>query len=309
MQTFKSIIKKLYTIILMGFVIWYARFITPVMFGHDTHREELLREMTEDPTTEAETAFRKFLKEQKETATVDIGTRVVDEQYVKGHFHHVGFHFQPDTTSVCVKCHGDVPHDKAKAIRAFLNMHAFYLGCETCHVTPKENHSEWVFRWYDKKTGEPAPNPPGLMVTSVESYGNYGSKIGPGIIEEGKFRFLNGEKERAFVDEYLKTKDQLSSTQQSRMKKIIHRLLDEQPLLCDSCHTSEKPYLPFDKLGYLGHRIADLTNTEVVGMISKYKSFYMPRFLLPGQTEIQLSPPIEGTGGVISGGAPPVSAP
>ncbi len=277
----------------MFFVIWYARFITPLMFGHDLHREELLKELEEKIDTEEERAFKKFLKEQKDTATTDIGYKVVKEQYIKGHFHHVGFYFQPDTTSLCVRCHGDVPHDKAKGIRAFLNMHAFYLGCETCHIRPKEGHTEWVFKWYDKKIGEVATNPSELMATDVESYGNYGTKIAPGIIENGRFRFLNGEKERAFVNEYIKTKDQISSTQQSRMKKIIHRFIDEQPLLCDACHTNDKPYLPFDNLGYPQYRIDNLTSTEAVGMISKYKNFYMPKFLIQNQVESQANQPAE----------------
>ncbi len=206
----KTIIKKLYVIALMYFIIQYALFITPIMFGHNERRAELVKETKETFATEVERDFNKLLKEQAQTKTMDIGYKIVDEQYVKGHFHHVGFKVEHDTFSLCIKCHGDVPHDKAKAIRAFLNMHAFYLGCEVCHIKPKEGRSEWVFKWYDKKTGTVIPSPVPLMVTSAEKYGNYGAKISPGFMDGDKFRFLNSNKEMAFVDEYLKTKDRLS---------------------------------------------------------------------------------------------------
>ncbi|HLB05549.1 MAG TPA: hypothetical protein VJL62_02405, partial [Thermodesulfobacteriota bacterium] len=239
-------------------------------------------------STEEEKAFSKLLKEQDDSVSMDLGYKVVNEQYVKGHFHHVGFVVEHDTHSLCIKCHGDVPHDKAKAIRAFLNMHAFYLSCEVCHIRPKEVRNEWLFRWYSKKTGELIPPPAGLTATDVEKYGNYGAKVAPGFMEGDKFRFINSEKERDFVDDYLKNKDKLSATQQSSMKKVIHRALDEQPLLCDNCHNEETPYLPFENIGYPRHRVDALVNTEVVGIAMRYKGFYMPKFLLPDMADINL---------------------
>lgn len=281
LNTVKKVISKVYTIALMCFVIWYAFFITPLMLGHNERREEMLREAKESSGTDVEKDFKKLLKEQGQTETMDLGTKVVKEMYVKGHFHHVGFEPEYDVHSICIKCHGDVPHDKAKAIRAFLNMHAFYLACETCHVRPKDGEEPWTFKWYDKKTGRVAPDPVDLKSGHIDKYGNYGAKISPGFEENGKFRFINTEREQAFVEEYLKSKDKLGPGQQSRMKKSIHKMLNEQPLLCDGCHTTEGPYLPFDKLGYLQHRVSDLTSTEVVGIVGKYKAFYMPKFLLP----------------------------
>lgn len=286
---FKQIVIKLYVVALMGFTVWYGFFIYPVIYGHDQHEPEEevvfgVAAKTPEAITQEEKAFRKFMKEQRATATTDLGYTVVKEQYVKGHFHHIGMTVESDETNVCVRCHGAVPHDKSKAIRAFLNMHAFYLACETCHIRNKLDQPPWTFRWYDKRDGHVAVNPPGLVATEKEKYGNYGTKIAPGIVNvDGRFRFINGEKEREFVANYIKNKDDISSTEQSKMKKIIHRMVDEKPLLCDSCHTSKKPYLPFTELGYPQRRMHDLTSTAVVGMINKYREFYIPKFLLPGQ--------------------------
>ncbi len=277
----KKVVYKLYIIALMAFVVWYGNFITHLIFEHELEEHEEEAKVEEVEGTEEERAFRKLLEEQKKTATTDLGYQVIKEQYVKGHFHHVGFTVEFDTHNVCIKCHGDVPHDKAKAIRAFLNMHAFYLACETCHIRPKEGEKPWAFRWYSKKTGELVSNPPGLLATELDKYGNYGAKVAPGTIKDGKFVLLNGKKEMAFADEYIRKKDLLGPTEQSKMKKIIHRMVNEQPLLCDGCHTQKTPYLPFAELGYPRHRINDLTSTEVVGMVQKYKEFYIPKFMLP----------------------------
>lgn len=281
----KKIISKAYVIVLMCFVIWYASFITPLMFGHAEGDKELaeLHEIEKNKDgTEEEKIFKKLLIEQKQVKKTDLGVRVVEEQYVKGHFHHIGLTIEPDLQSICIRCHGDVPHHKAKAIRAFLNMHAFYLACENCHIRPKEGEPAWIFRWYDKKTGGAIGNPPGLVAVDIEKYGNYGAKIAPGYMENGNFRFLNGSKELSFVEEYLKNKDMLNPTQQSKMKAVIHRMVNKQPLLCDGCHTKDQPYIPFALLGYPPHRINSLTSTEVVGMVNRYKEFYIPKMLLPG---------------------------
>jgi hypothetical protein len=285
----KQVIVKLYIVGLMGFTVWYGFFLYPVIYSHDEHEpetESVFGTTLKKPEamTQEETAFRKFIKEQKATATTDLGYTVVKEQYVKGHFHHIGMTVESDETNVCVRCHGAIPHDKSKAIRGFLNMHAFYLACETCHIRGKPEQGPWTFRWYDKKDGHIVENPPGLVATEKEKFGNYGTKVAPGTLSaDGSFRFINGEKERAFVVNYMKNKDEISSTEQSKMKKVIHRMVNEKPLLCDGCHTDKSPYLPFVELGYPPRRIAELKSTAVVGLINKYREFYIPKFLLPGQ--------------------------
>lgn len=285
----KVLIGKLYVIALIAFAVWYGNFIYPVIFSHAGQHEEpeqkhAVKARKADLASFEEMELKKILAEQKETASTDLGYTVVNEQYVKGHFHHIGMTVEPDETNVCVSCHGAVPHDKSKTIRAFLNMHAFYLACETCHIRPKPGQEAWAFRWYSKETGKLTANPPGLVATEKEKYGNYGTKIAPGTVEaDGNFHFLNDDRERAFVKEYMINKDNLSSTAQSKMKKVIHRMVDDKPFFCDGCHTaSREPYIPFAELGYPPRRIQQLTNTEVVGMVQKYSSFYIPKFLLTG---------------------------
>ncbi len=286
----KKIIRTIYIFILMGFTLWYGYFLYPIIFG-DTEKltssevnEKDVEAFFGAGTTEEEKEFLRSLKQQQTIETTDLGYMVVEEQYVKGHFHHVGLKVETDTYSVCIKCHGAVPHDRAKTIRAFLNMHAFYMACETCHVRPESGEMQWTFRWYNKQNGLVIANPPGLNTLDESMYGNYSAKIAPGMIDpEGKFAFLNGFKELKFVERYQSEEQKLNDTQKSKMKKIIHRKVNEKPLLCDGCHTEENvPYLPFDKLGYPNRRMYELTSTEVVGMIKKYQKFYIPNILHGG---------------------------
>jgi hypothetical protein len=292
-NTLKSIIRVAYIIALMGFTIWYGFFLYPIIFGHgDAVKTSEVEESEVDAffgagTTEEEKEFLKSLKQQQSVETTDLGYMVIEEQYVKGHFHHVGMKVETDNYSVCIRCHGAVPHDRAKTIRAFLNMHAFYLACETCHVRPAVTEPAWEFRWYDKSSGQVIANPAGLNTIDEAMYGNYTAKVAPGQIDAtGVFKFLNGPNELAFVEKYQSEEKRLNDTQKSKMKKIIHRKVNEDPLLCDGCHTADNPpYLPFADLGYPNRRMYELTSTEVVGMIKKYQKFYIPNILHGGGVE------------------------
>lgn len=289
----KGIIRVVYIVLLMGFTVWYGYFLYPVIFGHAEKPES--NEVDESDVdaffgtgvTEEEKEFLKSLKQQQSVETTDLGYMVIEEQYVKGHFHHVGMKVETDNYSVCIKCHGAVPHDRAKTIRAFLNMHAFYLACETCHVRPVNDEPAWIFRWYDKSTGKIIANPAAVNTVDETRYGNYSAKVAPGKIDsDGIYKFLNGPNELAFVEKYQREEKRLNDTQKSKMKKIIHRKVNEKPLLCDGCHTAEKtPYLPFTSLGYPNRRLSELTSNEVVGMIKKYQTFYIPNILHGGGVE------------------------
>ncbi len=290
---FKQAVRILYIVVLMCFTVWYGYFLYPIIFDiKDDPNIEKFEEVELEAyfgsgTTEEEKEFLKSFKQQKSVDTTDLGYMIVKEQYVKGHFHHIGMMVETDNYSVCIRCHGAVPHDRAKSIRAFLNMHAFYLACETCHVRPEQTESAWTFRWYDKSTGSTIANPPGLYTSDESMYGNYSAKVAPGEVgDNGVFSFINGPDELAFVERYLGDENYLNDTQKSKMKMFIHRKVNEDPLLCDGCHTAENdPYLPFLELGYPRRRLFDLTSTEVIGIIKKYQNFYIPNILHGGGTD------------------------
>lgn len=294
----RKIIFKLYVVALMGFTIWYGTFMYPLIFGFAGKEEAAvsLREIGK-AGTEEERMFVKLIAEQTRTTTTDLGYKVIEQPYIEGRFHHIGFEIERDMASPCIRCHGTVPHDKSKEVRSFLNMHAFYLACETCHIQPKKGKPDWQFKWLDKETGQVVSNPQKLVNIDIShrgengkqdkyvSYGNYGAKIAPGYMENGQFRFISTEKEMEAVLNYIEKQDMLGTAQQSQMKKVIHRKVNNKPLKCTSCHKEKGAYLPFATLGYPPRRLEELTSTSVVGMIEKYKKFWIPSFLHPGKSK------------------------
>lgn len=294
-EIFKKLVFKAYVIALMCFTVWYGHFMLPLIFGFEGKEEAAVSLIQLGAGgTDQEKLFLKLLAQPPEMTTVDIGDRVIEQPYIRGRFHHIGFEIEPDYASICVRCHGTVPHDQSREIRSFMNMHAFYLGCETCHVHPKEGETPYVFRWYDKQSGDPVSNPAKLVtIDSVYgsddpeakyvTYGNYGAKVAPGEFEDGKFRFLYGPKMLAYVEKYLEERDRLDASQKSQVKKVIHQRVNKEPLECDACHNPDHQYIPFAELGYPPRRLEELTNSAVIGMIKKYREFWIPSILAPGQ--------------------------
>lgn len=292
-KLFKAVIFKGYVVLLMIFTVWYGYFMYPLVFGFEGKEQAAvsLKEMGEG-VSDKERMFANMILETSKKSRIDLDYRVIDQPYIEGRFHHIGFEMEQDNASNCVLCHGNVPHDKSKEVRSFLNMHAFYTACETCHIRPENKNEKIEFRWYDKNTGKRTENPVALVEiekayahidgASYPTYGNYGAKIAPGVIEGGGFRFLHSNNDKAFVERYLAEEKLLSQKQKSQMKKLMHSGINEEPIECDQCHQEKNSYIPFAELGYPPRRVDELINTSVVGMIDKYKEFYIPNFLTPG---------------------------
>ncbi len=286
---FKKLIFKIYVLALMSFTVWYGYFMYHLIFGFEGKEgAEISLKKMGDAGTEEEQMFVRLIAEQVEQSKTDLGYKVLEQPYIKGRFHHIGFNIQKDNVSICIRCHGNVPHSKSKKVRSFLNMHAFYLACETCHAIPDEG-TQWTFRWYDKDTGEITENPEQMAEieeiyrterdrTQYPVYGDYGAKIAPMKLENGEYRLLHGEKEMAFIERYRKEQQQLKSEKRSQMKKIIHRQVSKDPVQCEACHQGDKPYIDFAGLGYPETRERELKNLAVIGMLKKYEQFYIPDF-------------------------------
>ena len=295
----KKLLFKAYVIALMIFTIWYGHFMYPLIFGFEGKEEAATAfDKSDTEITDEEKMFDQLITEQTQRKTTDLGYRVIDQPYIKGRFHHIGFNIQKDKASICVNCHGNVPHDKSREVRSFLNMHTFYLACETCHSTPDKPNDKWSFSWYDKDNGNIINNP--LAIINIERmqsnemtkpeypvYGKYGAKIAPSIKTNNGIKLLHGEKEMQFANRYKKEQDKLTAEKKSQMKKIIHRKVSNKPVQCKQCHQQKSPYIPFAELGYPPTRERELTNVGVVGMIRKYKTFYIPKFLRPGGKDKQ----------------------
>ncbi len=283
----KNFLSKAYILVFMGFVVFYMYIIWNVTFGHmveEYHYRKNTKEIAENKAADqketTESSFKEAILESDERVKHYLGYRVLEEKRIEGHFHHIDFDIVPDKRLYCIKCHGDMPHDKVKELRAFWNMHASFIACQTCHVSQETLGNTGLFKWYNRTSGEIAPSP-----VSEGRPGAYMAKIVPFEKIDGKLQRTDTIERMQFAEEFHAKEDTLTELQKSKATKIIHNVVSKTPYVCDDCHRIEKPLLPFEELGYTKERIDSFESTEVVGMIKNYTKFYMPQMLSPGATE------------------------
>lgn len=280
----KSLLFKLYMLGFMCLVLFFIFLIWKVTFAHifeEYHaRKEAIRlaELKEERPKKEELQFEKIIIESEEKVKRYLGYKILEELRIEGHFHHIGFEVGPDKRSYCIECHGDMPHSTAKETRAFLNMHAFFIACETCHMKLKKAERTGVFKWYDRRTGE-------IVESPVQKFkpGTYNAKIIPFERINGELHRMDSQERINFAREYKRREKTLTESQKTKAIKLIHKKVTKQPVLCEDCHQKKEPYLPFEALGYPKERIDSIIGTEVVDMIKEYAKFYMPRMLQPGE--------------------------
>ena len=212
----------------------------------------------------------------------------------KRHFHHelkndkVNLGNKP----VCFQCHGDYPHSKEPMIRTLMNMHTQFVGCMTCHVNEKKvAEKTYSFKWLNysgiEVKGKPfgTDNNPdtGYLQDTDDLY----SKIVVYSNISGKDELLEVTEDDPDVQEFLKVKDQLNDRDKEALKKRFHRIVRPKGRFCSRCHAAEeKSLLPFRELGFSESRILDLTNLNLIGIVEKYKKFYMPQLIRTKNLEV-----------------------
>ena len=282
----KKFLKKLYILLFMAITVFLSVVIWHLTFQHivdeRNQRKQTLEIMAMREKNKKSTDgidFKKDILDTEERVKHYLGNnKILDEKKLEGHFHHIGFDFKPDKQSYCAGCHSDFPHDKVEAIRAFTNMHASFIACETCHVKSGDNIKIVAYKWYDRTTGKIVESP----VKEGVNPGAYEAKIIPFEEINGKVIRIDSPERRKFAMEYKENENTLSDIQKVKSKKIIHQIVSAKPHTCEDCHQKEAPLLPFKELGYSQKKIDAFISTEVVGMIRNYTQFYIPRILHPG---------------------------
>ncbi len=200
------------------------------------------------------------------------------------HFHNVPDENRVDMGKkvVCFQCHGDYPHSKKPMIRTLLNMHTQFLGCMTCHIDPEKiSEKNYAFRWLNYsgiKVKGPhfgtSINPQtGQLIETDDFY----SKIVVYSRESTREKLLEMTEEHSDTKDFLRLKNTLTDDEKQAMKKSFHLLIMPKGRFCSRCHTEEnKSYLPFRSLGFSDQRIESVTNLNIVGIVEKYRKFYMP---------------------------------
>ena len=269
-------------------IIWKVTFAHVIEEYHNRQEAMEMKHVIEGKQKEQEkekTTFEQIILEGDEKVKHYLGYRVLEEQRIEGHFHHIGIDIGPDKRSYCIPCHGDMPHDNIKELRAFLNMHAFFIGCQTCHISEEIEENVVQYKWYDRQTGEIVESP-----VRTQEPGAYKTKISPIESVDGNLRRIDSQERVDFALEYKAREKKLTEAQKSRAIKTIHKAVGKKPHICEDCHQQKKPLLPLESLGYPKGRIDSILSTEVVGMIKNYTKFYIPGMLQPGESHEKREP-------------------
>ncbi len=187
-----------------------------------------------------------------------------------------------DKNPICYFCHGNFPHKRRRFIRTMMNMHTQFIGCFTCHVTGYDE-KEIAFRWKNYSNNHTLGPPFGLAYNEdtgrLEETDDYYSKIIGFINKRGIEEMLEIPEDSPMALEYLAIRNKFSKdvALQGAFKNRIHKNVMPKGRFCTRCHTSEKEsLLPFRSLGFSDQRVDDLTGLNIVGIIQKYKGFYIP---------------------------------
>lgn len=204
----------------------------------------------------------------------------------KRHFHNPANSLALDgKKSVCYYCHGDFPHFQKRMIRTILNMHTQFIGCLTCHANKdKIDEKDIELKWLNFSGVEVTGphfgidyNPEtGFLIETDDFY----SKIVPYVTENGTERLLEITEDDPMAVDFVKVQAKLKGRDREAVKKSLHNIVMPKGRFCPRCHTQkEKSFMPFEKLGFSKDRVYDLTNMNIIGIVEKYKEFYMPNLM------------------------------
>lgn len=210
--------------------------------------------------------------------------------------------------SVCFYCHGDFPHFQQRMIRTLLNMHTQFIGCMTCHADPdKIDENKITLKWLNysgiKVNGPLFGTDYDLDTGFLISTDDYFSKIVPYLSVGSTQKLLEITEDDPMAIDFVKVQEKLKGQDRASVKKSLHEFVAPIGRFCTKCHTQvENSFIPFKKLGFSDNRIEELTNLNIIGLVQKYKQFYMPDIMQRDVDPIRIDYPVnENTNNNYSG--------
>lgn len=251
--------------ILMGIIVALLGSLVAVLIGQfnlfEEEKPELLVKLSEERLVEKNRHFHNVPKQKY----AELGKKVV-----------------------CLFCHGDYPHSKEPMIRTLMNMHTQFSGCMTCHADAKKiPEKNYRFDWLNYSGVEVKGVPFGTSLNpntgQLIETDDYFSKIVVYSKQDGTENLLELTEDNNDVQDFIKVRGKLNDKDKEAVKKRFHKNVTGKGRFCTRCHAEEnKSYLPFRQLGFSEQRIGDLTNLSIIGLVEKYKEFYMPNLLSSG---------------------------
>jgi hypothetical protein len=254
---------------MVGIVIWTIMGLVAfgtiqyMLFGHHgPHLAHIFQKTEEESRLLKEVAYQEYAERKR-------------------HFHNL----LPDSPleekqPVCYYCHGNMPHKREKFIRVMMNMHTQFIGCMTCHVRDIDE-KEIVLKWYNYSQIKVVGRPFGLeydpKTGSLGETDDIYSKIVAFVKMGGTEKMIEIPEYEPMAQDFIKIRDRLTTEEQGKVKNKFHANVAPKGRFCSRCHTEESAsYIPYRSLGFSEARINDLTGLNIVGIVTKYKEFYIP---------------------------------
>ena len=159
-----------------------------------------------------------------------------------------------------------------------MNMHTQWFVCETCHIKEKEG-AEIIYTWYNPLKDN--PKGPFFGTSYDPETGNLAqvddliSKMAPYFKTGDNLESAIQAKDAPLAQDYMKVRDQLTPEQRDGVKNKFHVNIKPKGFDCKTCHV-KNGILNYKKLGFDDKRTVDLQELNVRGMMTKYKTFYLP---------------------------------
>jgi len=182
--------------------------------------------------------------------------------------------------SSCRVCHPLYPHSKNNLVRAFLNLHAGFVSCNVCHIKRK-SYNNLTYEWKSSENAEFSGTPFGTFYNpqtkSARKSKHYISRIAAFAPRNGKKRSLTNIWDTAKAKAYVGKEKNLKPDEKEKELAYFHKDIEKKEIsvACNECH-SQKSILNFKKLGFDEKKTNDLTYLNIKGLVTKYKTFYLP---------------------------------
>lgn len=155
----------------------------------------------------------------------------------------------PDKKEFCNNCHLSSPHRENERKRSFLNMHARYISCLTCHFQPENTRLQYRWLPFDEKQGE-------LAVKRIAPF--YEGKAVP--------VFSDDEMTKQLVQDW----DTKSASAKAKLKAKLHGPLSKQGPDCVRCHDKRKQLLDLSALDYSEKEIKNLQQHAIPRFFGRF---------------------------------------
>jgi len=207
--------------------------------------------------------------------------KIPDNYPLKGfHKNEQSFISSLQDESSCRVCHPLYPHHENHLVRGFLNLHAGFMFCEVCHIK-KDKFENLTYNWENSEKANFVGTPFGTyfnpLTKKAAKNEHFISRIAVFSGKKDEKKLLTNTWDTALAKEFIKKENNMQLDKKKEALKKFHSDVEKKEIsvACNQCH-SENSILDYNQLGFDEKKTADLIYLNIKGLVTKYKTFYLP---------------------------------